>query len=295
MTILQYAYRQSIYELDSQATASAKLVYTFPGGTIKSITRTLDGKLFFLGRTDPVVADHRKIYQLALSTGQSDATLVYEHPFQIHNLEQRLVGGSPRLYFSASMTEVSGSKQAIYFLGASHNPVLYCEADDYFLPIPDPCNEGEFNGGWRGHFAFDGGDALYLSTGNVVPAGLYRINGAGSASVSGVPVRIYLKMDGGIWGFACASDTEIFFHRSLQICRLDLTGTPTEAVVADNLGDMYNSIADVACTPVSPAWQAIPIWVFFKRISRFPWLQPKGAYTGLRSQVERLCHGLVTR
>ncbi|MBK1632655.1 hypothetical protein CKO31_18285 [Thiohalocapsa halophila] len=287
MSMIQYAFSNTIYNLNAQAPLSSDVLYTFPSASIKSITAIYKNAMYFLARTDPHEVDYRTIYKLDLSSDPPKEIFLFEHHAQICNLEIRLVAGVPRLYFSAHTTPDWGSPIAIYQLTGNNYPLLYCDTEGFNLPLPNPCSEGEWDGGWRGNFAFAGASTLFLSSGNVVPSGLYKISGAGAAGVTGSPTRMFVRSDGGIWGLACISETELFFHGNDAIYHLDLENAGTLTVIAQDLANPYNSISDVATDLPVSAWQLKLPWRFFALIPYF--------FSNFISKIGRLLAGRAIR
>lgn len=164
-------------------------------------------------------------------TVNTDAPL-YTHPLWLRYVRVRNVAGADRIYFSALQDKTSGI-YGIYYLSGT-KAVLYTTVNPAALPFPNPCVPGEVMTAYNGDFAFGDGDALYLSSGNVMgpkiglKVGIYRITGAGPDSVTGSVQRIYLG-DGPIEALCFVSPNVLYFLRMSEVYKLDL-GTMTETL-----------------------------------------------------------------
>jgi hypothetical protein len=87
---------------------------------------------------------------------------------QIKDLAFSTLGGLPRLFFSEAGGAVDGNAPLgkIYWIDSSGNAVLYY--------VVNQTNNMKY---WNGDFTFDDGGILYISSGNEVPASVYRIKG----------------------------------------------------------------------------------------------------------------------
>ena len=84
-----------------------------------------------------------------------------------------LASGEDRIYFSMSYSYDAGE---IFYIDEDGEVQLYYSINPDELLVPS-CDR--LVGYWRGNFAFDDDNNLYLSSGNHVPSYIYRIAGAG--------------------------------------------------------------------------------------------------------------------
>ena len=109
------------------------------------------------------------------------------------------------------------------------------------IPIPS-CGAG---GIWSGHFAFDEIDNLYLSSGNSIPAALYRVSGAGLDSIDpgAIPEFIYERTDA-ILDLLCPESGRIDFLPGEPNINY-LTGDPPieDVLFSDPTVEYINDIA----------------------------------------------------
>ncbi len=149
---------------------------------------------------------------------------------------RRLDSGDLRIYYSADARGAAGEPK-IYYLDDAGNPVLYYSVDLATLPA---CNG---SGYWSGHFTFDDSNNLYLSSGNHLPASIFRISGAGPDAVTGEVEQIYLR-GCEILGLDFAGPRYIYFVSNGIICQLDLeTNEEQEIYVSPSSS---RSMADLA-------------------------------------------------
>lgn len=127
---------------------------------------------------------------------------------------RRLDSGDLRIYYSADARGAAGEPK-IYYLDNAGNPVLYYSVDLATLPA---CNG---SGYWSGHFTFDDSNNLYLSSGNHLPASIFRISGAGPDTVTGDVEQIYLR-GCDILGLDFIGPKWIYFVSNGIVCQLDL-------------------------------------------------------------------------
>lgn len=159
--------------------------------------------------------------EIRRTKGFNTETPVYQHQQAIFKVRVRNVGGAERVYFS---TPTASAIIEIYYL-AGATPKLYTAIDGHKLTTPHPCDPNAEAYGWTGDFAFDSGNTLYLSSGNVgggAKAGIYRIMGAGPDTVTGNVERIYLG-DGPIEGLCYQSPQTLYFLHEREIWKLDLS------------------------------------------------------------------------
>ncbi|MCJ7444384.1 MAG: hypothetical protein MUO26_07640 [Methanotrichaceae archaeon] len=114
-----------------------------------------------------VNANDNKIYMSTLSpaSGWTPEEAVYTNPTYIKDIAfAKDPDGNQRIFFSEATGSTSNGK--IYWLDSTVTPVLY-----YEVPLE------AVDGFWSGDFAFDDGGTLYLSSGNINPASIYRVEG----------------------------------------------------------------------------------------------------------------------
>lgn len=154
----------SVYRVN-MLTKDISIFYTRPHGQLYSFTfhPGIPEKLYYVNAND------KKIFLVTwLSDHWSGETVVYEHttyvrdvafgPEPITGTPSPAHGPSLRLFFSEA-TGAGGGK--IYYLDSRNRPVLFYEVHKR----------------WAGDFAFDEEGTLYLSSGNVVPALIYKVVG----------------------------------------------------------------------------------------------------------------------
>ncbi|MGY4706663.1 hypothetical protein ACVNPS_02775 [Candidatus Bipolaricaulota sp. J31] len=177
----------SVYSLNL-LTGSVSVLYTRPSGRLYSFIfhPEIPEKLYYVN------ANENKIFRvLWLGDRWSEEEVVYEHTTYVRDIafgpeppgvtpgpgERRLT-----LFFSEA-TGAGGGK--IYYLDGRNRPVLY-----YEVHMP-----------WAGDFAFDENGVLYLSSGNIVPAKLYRVEGGTVYTLyqrSG-PIKGFVVRDGKVY------------------------------------------------------------------------------------------------
>jgi hypothetical protein len=123
----------------------------------------------------------------------SQPEILYEHSSWIRRLALRTVQGKARLYFSASTpgTPADPNRHKFYWLDENGTAHLYWEVGKTELQVPNPCQPGEdvalF---YAGDFTFRE-NRLFLSNGNSIPCGVFRVAGALPDEVTGTPTRIF--------------------------------------------------------------------------------------------------------
>lgn len=191
----------SVYSLNL-LTHTLSVLYTRPQGRLSSFTfhPEIPEKLYFVNASD------KKIFRvLWLRDHWSEEEVVYEHTTYVRDIafgpeppgvtpgpgERRLT-----LFFSEA-TGAGGGK--IYYLDGRNRPVLY-----YEVHMP-----------WAGDFAFDEEGVLYLSSGNRVPAKLYKVQGG--------TVHTLYQHPGPIKGFVVRDGKVYFADWGGSIYVLDLS------------------------------------------------------------------------
>lgn len=180
-----------------------------------------------------VNANDNKIY-LALTypvgTWTTTDQVVYTHSTYIRDLEY-FPGSGPSgllIYFSESSGAAGDGK--IYNLRSSGSATLY-----YTVRLSD------VDGFWAGDFIHDSDGNLYLSSGNRIPASIYRVS-AGTVS------RIYTSNTAPITGMAYLDGSIYYANWGNEIHRLDLS-TMADTVFRSQPGHTW--ISDVGFGTVS--------------------------------------------
>jgi hypothetical protein len=197
----------SIYRYDL-ATGSEDIIYTRSRGKIHSF-RFHPGalKLYFVN------ANENNIYQVSFTpTGPSAEEVVYTHGTYIRDIafvhdEEGQHPGNPaaewHIYFSEAW-------------GAGRNGKIYRINDDGSITLFYEVNLADVDGFWAGDFAFSPDGTLYLSSGNRVPASIYRVSGR---SVK----RVFTDRVAPIKGFVFTSSDIVYYANwRSEIHRLDL-------------------------------------------------------------------------
>jgi len=144
-------------------------------------------KLYFVN------ANENRIYLTALTgTGYSAEQTVYTHSTYVRDIAFALDdAGDLHLYFSEAT-------------GAGANGMIYrLEGDGTATPFYE-VRLSDVGGSWAGDFAFDTEGNLYLSSGNRIPASIYRVR-SGSGAVETVytdnaePIKGLIVQDGQIY------------------------------------------------------------------------------------------------
>ena len=183
------------------------MLYTRPSGQLFSFTfhPEIPEKLYYVNAND------NKIFRvLWLRDHWSTEEVVYEHTTYVRDIAfgPEPVAGTPMpkprlaLFFSEA-TGAGGGK--IYYI-RNNRPVLY-----YRVTVP-----------WAGDFAFDEEGNLYLSSGNHVPAKIYKV-------VGGIPQTIYGHNEP-ITGFVVRGGKIYFSNWRGAIYVLDLASGEVEKI-----------------------------------------------------------------
>lgn len=192
----------SVYYANT-ATAPDNIIYTRPSGRLYSFTfhPGIPEKLYYVN------ANERNIYMTAeTGSGWSAETIVYTHTTYVRDIafafdQNDEIG----LYFSEATGASSDGK--IYRLESSGTAVPF-----YTVKLSD------VGGSWAGDFAFDYDGNLYLSSGNQVPASIYKV---ATGTVS--PIKIFDSRTGSIAGLVYRSGYLYYADWRQNIYRLDTT------------------------------------------------------------------------
>ena len=154
-------------------------------GNISSIA-LCNGQLYFCSAND------RRIYQ----TIEERERVVFEHTSYVRDIA---VDPNGNFYFSAASG--AGSDGAIYELRPRANELGSTQRFSISRRRPIRVYLNTVDGFWAGDFTFDAQSNLYISSGNHIPAFIYRLprdpNG-----VYGRPQRVYKDNRGAIKGIA---------------------------------------------------------------------------------------------
>jgi len=160
------------------------------------------------------------------------------------DLEVRDIDGSGnhRLYVSNACGACETKR--IYYINAdgTGDKTLYYDLSS--APIGVASCEGRLSSYWAGDFNFDNDNNLYISSGNHVPAAIFRVSGAGLDEVTGVPEQIFEHTRSGIMDFVFENDNVFYFHgiRNPWIARGNLETGEYDLVFTNPSG---SNIADL--------------------------------------------------
>jgi hypothetical protein len=201
------ASRGSVYYANT-ATAPDNIIYTRPSGRLYSFTfhPGIPEKLYYAD------SNQNNIYLTAeTGSGWSAETIVYTHTTYVRDIAFAFdQNGEIGLYFSEATG--AGGDGKIYRLESSGSAVPF-----YTVKLSD------VGGFWRGDFAFDYDGNLYLSSGNRVPASIYKVT-----SGTGAVTKIFDSRTGSIAGLVYRSGYLYYADWRQNIYRLDMSsGTST--------------------------------------------------------------------
>jgi hypothetical protein len=205
----------------SDAMSGESVYFARPSGNIYSFAfhPHVPDKLYYVNAND------NKIFlavRLAVGGWATTDQVVYTHSTYIRDLEYYPVGSSGlRIYFSESSG--AGADGKIYRLSGGSATL------DYTVRLSD------VDGFWAGDFTHDPEGNLYLSSGNTVPASIYKV----SAS-DGTLRKIYTSNDAPIAGMTYLDGSIYYANWGNEIHRLDLT-TMTNTVFRYHPGDSWLS------------------------------------------------------
>jgi hypothetical protein len=163
-----------IYQLEND---EVTVFYESPSLRVYCLTYASDGTVYF------VDANKNNIYTLS----NSEEILLYSHNTYVRCVRFDAQG---RLYFSEATG--AGGDGIIYRLDGSN-------AIPFFT-----VQLSAVDGSWAGNFAFDAENNLWLSSGNHIPAHIYKV-------VNGEPIKMYTDQQGPINGFFFDSGDNIYY------------------------------------------------------------------------------------
>ena len=185
------------------ASATDDIIYTRPSGRLYSFTfhPGIPEKLYYVN------ANERNIYMTAeTGSGWSAEMTVYTHSTYVRDIAFAFDrDGEIGLYFSEATGASSDGK--IYKLDAGGSAVPF-----YTVKLSD------VGGYWSGDFAFDHDGNLYLSSGNQVPASIYKV-----AAGTGAVTKIFDTRTGSIAGLIYRNGYLYYADWRQSIYRLDTT------------------------------------------------------------------------
>jgi len=197
----------SVYYANT-ASAPDNIIYTRPSGRLYSFTfhPGIPEKLYYVN------ANQRNIYRIdELWSGWSAESIIYTHTTYVRDIAFAFdQNGEIGLYFSEATG--AGGDGKIYRLDSGGSAVPF-----YTVKLSD------VGGFWRGDFTFDYDGNLYLSSGNRVPASIYKVT-----SGTGAVTKIFDSKTGSIAGLVYRSGSLYYADWRQNIYRLDLSsGTST--------------------------------------------------------------------
>ncbi len=205
----------------SAMSGSENVYFARPSGNIYTFAfhPYVPEKLYYVNAND------NKIYLATRTTGGTWTTtdqVAYTHSTYIRDLEYHpTASGGLEVYFSESRG--AGADGQIYLLsGGAATPYYTVRLSDV-------------DGFWAGDFIHDQDGNLYLSSGNQIPASIYRVSG-------GTVSRIYTSNNAPITGMAYRDGSIYYANWGSEIHRLDLS-TLVDTVVRSQSGHTW--ISDV--------------------------------------------------
>ncbi len=193
--------RGSVYYAASSS-APDNIIYTRPSGNLYSFTfhPGVPEKLYYAN------SNQYNIYRSdELWSGWSAESIIYTHTTYVRDIAFAFdQNGEIGLYFSEA-TGAGGDGKIYRLDGASATPFYTVKLSDV-------------GGFWRGDFAFDYDGNLYLSSGNHVPASIYKV-----ASGTGAVTKIFDSRTGSIAGLVYRKGRLYYADWGQNIYRLDLS------------------------------------------------------------------------
>lgn len=202
-------------------------------GNISSIA-LCNGQLYFCSAND------RRIYQ---RIGERER-VVFEHKTYIRDIA---IDPSGNFYFSAASG--AGSDGAIYELRPRANELGSTQRFSISRRRPIRVYLKTVDGFWAGDFTFDAQRNLYLSSGNHVPAFIYRVP-RNPNGVYGRPQRVYKDSRGAIKGIAIyPSNQNVIYYADWKqtIYKFDIRNSRRSREFSRNIaGSPKPHLSDVA-------------------------------------------------
>jgi len=179
-------------------------LFTRPSGNIYSFAfHPVKEKLFYCNANDNKIFNSFESCDDPSSWGPEQ--IIYNHTTYVRHVAiyNDTIRG-PRLFFSEASG--SGGDGKIFELISRDRAVLYRDV-----------RLADVDGFWAGDFTFDDRGRLYLSSGNTVPASIYKVEDDGSIG------RIFTDPAEPIRGLACKDNAIYYANWDKMIYRLDLS------------------------------------------------------------------------
>jgi len=240
--------RGSVYYAGSSS-APDNIIYTRPSGRLYSFAfhPGVPEKLYYVN------ANEFNIYRSdETGSGWSAESTIFTHKTYVRDIAFAFdQNGNFGLYFSEATG--AGGDGTIYRVdGAAATPI-------YTVRLAD------VGGFWSGDFAFDYGGNLYLSSGNRVPASIYKV-----ATGTGAITRIFDSPDGSIAGLVFRDGRLYYADWRQNIYRLDL-GSGTRTLYYTNPARIW--LSDVGFKERRDAAGSRPTVGTYTRFSTMPTAQ----------------------
>jgi parallel beta-helix repeat protein len=209
----------SVYHYNT-TTEIEETVYTRPSRNLHSFTfhPHIPQKLYYVN------ANKNKIYRtLQTPSGWTPEEVVYTHTTYVRDIAFAFdKDGELRLYFSEAT-------------GAGENGKIY-KIEDGKASLYYEVKLADVGGFWAGDFAFDDKDNLYLSSGNQIPASIYKVEG-------GKVKEIFKDEKECISGLIYANGALYYANWGTKIYQLDIS-TKERTVVYSNTKRTWLSDVD---------------------------------------------------
>ena len=237
--------RGSVYYAAS-STAPDNIIYTRPSGRLYSFAfhPGVPEKLYYAN------ANEFNIYLTAeTGSGWAAESVVFTHTTYVRDVAFAWdQNGNFGLYFSEA-TGAGGDGKIYRVDGAAATPI-------YTVRLAD------VGGFWAGDFAFDYEGNLYLSSGNRVPASIYKV-----ATGTGAVTRIFDSREGSIAGLVYRDGRLYYADWRQNIYRLDLSSM-TSTLYYTNLARQW--LSDVGFKERRDAAGSRPTVGTYARFSTMP-------------------------
>lgn len=200
----------SVYHYNT-TTGIEGTIYTRPSGNLYSFTfhPRIPKKLYYVN------ANEYKIYRThQIGLGWAPEEVVYTHDTYVRDLAFAFdKAGNLGLYFSEAT-------------GAGGNGKIYKIEDSTASPFYE-VKLADVGGYWAGDFAFDDKNNLYLSSGNRVPASIYKVEG-------GIVKEIFKDKKEPISGFTYKDGSLYYANWRTKIYQLDLSTGRRTAIYSNS-------------------------------------------------------------